>query len=135
MNDSSSRWNEQLNKAIRALVGDESVCPYCGKSHPGVLCPRIAGIQFYPDGQLKGILLAGEGADGILPPVYALVNEAVQRHLAITPFANQLVAATALHQGKLVEMPTGEGKTLAAVFPAVLNALTGRGVHILTAND
>ncbi len=84
---------------------------------------------------LKRSVLRGECCDAILPQVYALVNEAAQRQLTITPYSNQLVAGIALHQGKVVEMPTGEGKTLAAVFPAVLNALSGQGVHVLTAND
>lgn len=71
----------------------------------------------------------------ILPEVFALVYEAVYRALGYYPFPEQIITGIALSAGKLVEMQTGEGKTLAAVFPAVLRALTGKGVHILTFND
>jgi preprotein translocase subunit SecA len=73
--------------------------------------------------------------DELLVEVFALVREASERALKMRPFDVQVMAAVALHQGKLVEMQTGEGKTLAAVLPACLNALAGRGVHILTFND
>lgn len=83
----------------------------------------------------KRQLAEGARLDYLLPPVYAVVMEAIRRRLGIEPFDTQLLAAIAMHEGKLVEMNTGEGKTLAAVFPAVLNAMAGQGVHILTAND
>ncbi|HSI76677.1 MAG TPA: DEAD/DEAH box helicase [Lunatimonas sp.] len=73
--------------------------------------------------------------DDILPYVYAAVKEVIKRKLKITPFEAQLIGAIALHEGKVIEMQTGEGKTLTAVFPAILNALTEKGVHILTYND
>lgn len=73
--------------------------------------------------------------DGLLPEVYALTREACARVLGLRPFDVQVMAAIALHQGKLAQLATGEGKTLVAVLPAALNALTGRGVHVLTAND
>jgi preprotein translocase subunit SecA len=73
--------------------------------------------------------------DSLLPEAYALVKEAVHRVLTLQAFDEQLMAAVAIHQGKLAEMQTGEGKTLAAVFPAYLNALSGCGVHVLTFND
>lgn len=76
-----------------------------------------------------------EHLDFLLPEVFALVKETCIRQLGLVPFEVQLMAAIALHEGKLVEMQTGEGKTLAAVFPALLHALTGKGVHILTFND
>ncbi|KAA3633668.1 MAG: accessory Sec system translocase SecA2 [Bacteroidetes bacterium] len=85
--------------------------------------------------ELKSRALKKESLGDLLPEVYALTKEACIRQLGLTPYQVQLQAAIALHQGKLVEMQTGEGKTLAAVFPAVLNALTGQGVHILTFND
>jgi preprotein translocase subunit SecA len=66
---------------------------------------------------------------------YALVAEACRRILRLSPFDNQILAGIAMHQGKLVELPTGEGKTLVAVFTAYLNALSGQGVHVFTAND
>lgn len=77
----------------------------------------------------------GETLDDLLSETYALVRETVQRVLHLQPFDVQLIGGIVLHQGKLAEMQTGEGKTLTAVFPAYLNALTGQGVHILTFND
>ena len=78
---------------------------------------------------------AGEAADALLPECFALVAESAERCLGERPYPQQLLAGIALHQGKLVEMATGEGKTLTAVAPVVLNALGGRGVHVLTYND
>jgi preprotein translocase subunit SecA len=77
----------------------------------------------------------GEPPAKLLVEAYALVREACRRVLGLRPFDVQVMAAAAMHQGKLAEMQTGEGKTLTAVFPAYLNALSGRGVHIMTAND
>ena len=73
--------------------------------------------------------------DELLVDVFAAVAEASGRVLGLRPFDVQILAGMAMHQGRIAEMQTGEGKTLAAVFPAVLNALTGDGVHILTVND
>ncbi|MBI4768273.1 MAG: accessory Sec system translocase SecA2 [Deltaproteobacteria bacterium] len=73
--------------------------------------------------------------DDLLIEAYALVTEVVQRVLGIKPFDIQIIGGIVLHQGKLAEMQTGEGKTLTAVFPAYLNALSGKGVHVLTFND
>ena len=78
---------------------------------------------------------AGEPRETLRVPFYALVREAARRALGQRPFDVQLVAALALDDGQVVEMLTGEGKTLTAVMPAALNALTGRGVHVLTFND
>lgn len=71
----------------------------------------------------------------LLPQVFAAVYTAVERALSITPHDAQLLAAAAMAEGRLIELPTGEGKTIAAVFPACLDALTGEGVHVLTFND
>ncbi len=84
---------------------------------------------------LRGRALNGEPLDALLPEVFALTYEACARTLAMRPFDEQLMTGIALHNGNLVQMQTGEGKTLAAVFPVSLNALTGRGVHVFTAND
>jgi preprotein translocase subunit SecA len=73
--------------------------------------------------------------DKLLVEAFALVRESARRVLAMRPFDVQVLAAIAIHQGRLAEMQTGEGKTLAAVLPAYLNALVGRGVHVLTFND
>src|SRR5215218_5897190 len=77
----------------------------------------------------------GRALDGLLPDVFALVREIARRVLGERPYDVQMLAGIALHEGKLVEMQTGEGKTLAAVAPVALNALAGRGVHVLTYND
>ncbi len=77
----------------------------------------------------------GGALDDLLAEAYALACEVSRRVLGLRPFDVQVTAAIAMHQGKLVEMQTGEGKTLVAVLPAYLNALTGRGVHVLTFND
>jgi len=79
--------------------------------------------------------LGGEPAADLLPECFALVREIARRTLGERPYDEQMLAGIALHQGKLVEMQTGEGKTLAAVASVTLNALTGRGVHVLTFND
>jgi len=77
----------------------------------------------------------GRSLGELLPEAYALTREACARALGMRPFDVQMLAAIALHQGKLAQLATGEGKTLVAVMPAALNALAGRGVHVLTAND
>ncbi len=78
---------------------------------------------------------SGTPLEELVVEVYATVREAANRTLGLRPFDVQVVAALALHDGHVVEMQTGEGKTLAAVMPAFLNALTGKGVHVLTFND
>ncbi len=77
----------------------------------------------------------GVPLDDLLVKAFALVREASWRTIRLRPFDVQVIAGIAMQQGKLAEMPTGEGKTLAAVLPAYLNALTGEGVHIHTFND
>ncbi len=77
----------------------------------------------------------GRELDDALPEVFALVREAGRRRLGMRHFDVQLMGGMVLHQGKIAEMATGEGKTLVATLPAVLNGLTGRGVHIVTVND
>lgn len=77
----------------------------------------------------------GTPLNELLTKAYALVREASRRTLVLRPFDVQVMAGIAMHRGRLVEMQTGEGKTLAAVFPAYLNALSGRGVHVHTFND
>ena len=77
----------------------------------------------------------GETLDELLPEAFAVVREASWRVLGMRPFRVQLIGGIVLHQGRIAEMKTGEGKTLVAVLPAYLNALTGEGVHIVTVND
>ena len=83
----------------------------------------------------KDRLANGEDLDDILPDAFAAVREAAWRVLGMKPFRVQLIGGIVLHQGRIAEMKTGEGKTLVAVLPAYLNALTGEGVHIVTVND
>ena len=84
---------------------------------------------------LRARLSAGETTDDILPDAFAVVREADWRVLGKRPFHVQLLGGILLHQGRIAEMKTGEGKTLVATLPAYLNALTGNGVHIVTVND
>jgi preprotein translocase subunit SecA len=85
--------------------------------------------------EFKERLAKGETLDDILPEAFATVREASVRVLGMRPFRVQLVGGVVLHQGRIAEMKTGEGKTLVATLPAYLNALTGKGVHIVTVND
>ena len=86
-------------------------------------------------GEFRARLAAGETTDDILPEAFAAAREAAWRVLGMKPFHVQLIGGIVLHQGRIAEMKTGEGKTLVAVLPAYLNALTGEGVHIVTVND
>ena len=85
--------------------------------------------------EFKSRLKQGETLDDLLPEAFAVVREAAHRVLGLRPYRVQLVGGVVLHQGRIAEMKTGEGKTLVATLPAYLNALTGRGVHIVTVND
>jgi preprotein translocase subunit SecA len=85
--------------------------------------------------ELKAKLAAGAAVDSVLPEAFAVCREASKRVLKMRHFDVQLIGGMVLHQGKIAEMGTGEGKTLMATLPAYLNALTGKGVHIVTVND
>ena len=84
---------------------------------------------------LKERLANGETLDDILPDAFAVVREASKRTLGLRPFDVQLIGGIVLHRGRISEMKTGEGKTLVATMPVYLNALTGKGVHVVTVND
>ena len=84
---------------------------------------------------LKERLKNGETLDNILPDAFAVCREAADRVLGMRPFPVQVLGGIVLHQGRISEMMTGEGKTLVETMPAYLNALTGKGVHIVTVND
>src|SRR3982750_224447 len=103
-----------LEAGMAALSDDEL------KARTGMLKERVAG---------------GESLDDVLPEAFAVVREAGKRTLAMRHFDMQLIGGMALHNGKIAEMRTGEGKTLVATLPAYLNALSGKGVHIVTVND
>ncbi len=85
--------------------------------------------------EFKERLANGETLDDILPEAFATVREASDRVLGLRPYRVQLIGGVVLHQGRIAEMKTGEGKTLVATLPAYLNALAGEGVHIVTVND
>jgi len=86
-------------------------------------------------GYFKEKLEKGAGLNDILVEAFAVVREAARRTLMMRPFDVQVIGGLVLHEGKIAEMKTGEGKTLAATMPVYLNALTGRGVHVITVND
>ncbi|BCG59144.1 preprotein translocase subunit SecA [Paenibacillus sp. URB8-2] len=103
---------------------------------------RKRNLEAWDDGQLQAESLrlqkeakSGTPLDELLVDAYALVCETVKRKLGLHPYNVQIMAAIALHERYLIEQHTGEGKTLSAVMPAYLNALTGKGVHVLTFND
>ncbi len=83
----------------------------------------------------KERLAQGESLDDLLPEAFAAIREAAWRVLGMKPYPVQLIGGIVLHQGRIAEMKTGEGKTLVAILPCYLNALTGRGVHVVTVND
>ncbi|MFY0308353.1 preprotein translocase subunit SecA [Leisingera sp. D0M16] len=85
--------------------------------------------------ELRKRALGGESLDALLPEAFANVREAAKRALGLRAFDTQLMGGVFLHQGNISEMKTGEGKTLVATFPAYLNALTGKGVHVVTVNE
>ncbi len=84
---------------------------------------------------LKGRLEKGETLDDILPDAFAVCREAMWRVIGIKPYPVQVIGGIVLHQGRIAEMKTGEGKTYVAALPSYLNALTGKGVHVVTVND
>src|SRR6266536_1874737 len=101
-----------------------------------------AGMKKLSDGQLRAKTTAfrerleqGETLDDLLPEAFAAVREAAVRVVGMRHFDVQMVGGIVLHKGKIAEMRTGEGKTLVATAPSYLNALTGRGVHVVTVND
>ncbi len=86
-------------------------------------------------GEFKARLSQGETLDELLPEAFAAIREAAWRVLGMKPYPVQVIGGIILHQGRIAEMKTGEGKTLVAILPCYLNALTGRGVHVVTVNE
>ena len=86
-------------------------------------------------GEFKDRLAQGQSLDDLLPEAFAAIREAADRVLGLRPYPVQLIGGIVLHQGRIAEMKTGEGKTLVAILPTYLNALTGKGVHVVTVND
>ena len=86
-------------------------------------------------GALRGRADTGESLEDLMPEVFAVTREAARRTLGMRHFDVQLLGGAVLHRGRIAEMKTGEGKTLVATLAAVLNALSGKGVHVVTVND
>jgi preprotein translocase subunit SecA len=120
----NDRLLKQFNKTVESINALE---PSMEKLSDGELAAKTP--------ELKAKVAAGASVDSILPEAFAVVREASRRVLGMRHFDVQLVGGIALHQGKIAEMRTGEGKTLVATLPSYLNALTGKGVHVVTVND
>ncbi len=120
--------NDRLLKQYRKTVESiNALEPHVEKLSDGELAAKTP--------ELKAKVAAGATLDSILPEAFAVVREASKRVLGMRHFDVQMVGGIALHQGKIAEMRTGEGKTLVATLPSYLNALEGKGVHIVTVND
>jgi preprotein translocase subunit SecA len=132
-----------ITSLVRKIIGSRNE-RYVKSLQP--LVERIGalegGVRELPDdafpvkiSEYKAQVAGGRALDDLIPEVFALVREAGRRALNMRHFDVQLIGGLVLHQGKIAEMKTGEGKTLVATLPVVLNALTGRGVHLITVND
>jgi preprotein translocase subunit SecA len=128
-----------LGKALRAgerkrLERLEEITGYINSLEPEV--QRLSDDELRAKtGEFKGRLERGESLDELLPEAFAVVREAAVRTLGQRHFDVQLMGGIVLHEGKIAEMKTGEGKTLVATLPVYLNALPGKGVHVVTVND
>ncbi|PIT79101.1 preprotein translocase subunit SecA [Limnohabitans sp. JirII-31] len=120
--------NERLLKQYRKTVAQINAL------EPGLEQLSDTALQAKTD-EFKQRVQGGETLDALLPEAYAVVREASKRVMKMRHFDVQLVGGIALHQGKIAEMRTGEGKTLTATLPVYLNALSGQGVHVVTVND
>jgi preprotein translocase subunit SecA len=121
--------NEREVKRLRSLVVQASELEPKMKALPAEEFPRLVA------GWKEQVQKRSRPLDELMPEVFALVREAGVRALGMRHFDVQLLGGAVLHQGKIAEMKTGEGKTLVATLPCVLNALAGRGVHVVTVND
>ncbi len=121
-------YSERQIKKVRPIVDRiESLAPkYSAMSDAEMLAETS---------RFKSMLADGKTLDDILPEAFALVREACDRVLGKRPFNCQLLCGILLHQGRIAEMKTGEGKTIVATMPSYLNALTGKGVHVVTVNE
>lgn len=120
--------NDRLLKQYRKVVAK------IGAFEPSLQALDDAALQA-KTAEFKSRLVAGESLDDIAPEAFAVVREASSRVMKMRHFDAQMMGGLALHQGKIAEMGTGEGKTLTATLPVYLNALTGKGVHVVTVND
>ena len=132
-----------VNSLVTAIVGTKHerdlklLVPLLHKINEKESWAMSLGDEDFPvqTENFKKRLSAGESLDDLLPEAFALVREAARRTLGERPYDVQLLGGIVLHQGKIMELKTGEGKTLASVAPAYLNSLTGKGVHMVTVND
>jgi len=131
---------KKLAQAVFGTTNDRKVAAYA-KRVPAINALE-ADYAKLSDSQLKDLttqfraeLAGGKSIDDLLVPAFAAVREAAKRTLGLRPFDVQLIGGMVLHEGKIAEMKTGEGKTLVATLPVYLNALAGKGVHVVTVND
>ncbi|MCI5565980.1 MAG: preprotein translocase subunit SecA [Clostridiales bacterium] len=117
----------QLKPLLKIADQIDALEPETEKLTDEQLCAKTA--------EFKARYQKGETLDQLLPEAFAVVREASRRTLGMRPFRVQMIGGVVLHQGRIAEMKTGEGKTLTATLPAYLNALTGESVHIVTVND
>ncbi|HTW27980.1 MAG TPA: preprotein translocase subunit SecA [Acetobacteraceae bacterium] len=118
----------------RSLKAYQRRVPQINALEPAMMALDDAGLRAKTD-EFKQKLAAGATLDDVLPEAFAVVREASRRALGLRHFDVQLIGGMVLHEGKIAEMKTGEGKTLVATLPVYLNALNGRGVHVVTVND
>ena len=121
--------NDRMVKAVRPLVAK------IGALEPQFAALSDDGIKAKTAEFQKRVQTGGESLEALLPEAFANCREAARRALGLRAFDVQLMGGIFLHRGNIAEMRTGEGKTLVATFPAYLNALTGKGVHVVTVND
>jgi preprotein translocase subunit SecA len=121
--------NDRMVKSVRPLVAKMNAL------EPEFAALSDEGIVAKTEEFKKRVQEGGESLDALLPEAFANCREAAKRALGLRAFDVQLMGGIFLHQGNIAEMRTGEGKTLVATFPAYLNALTGKGVHVVTVND
>ncbi|HKJ25818.1 MAG TPA: DEAD/DEAH box helicase, partial [Myxococcota bacterium] len=122
-----SQSDREVKKLLPAIERTNALEPEVEKLSDAALAARTVAF--------RERLAGGEPLDDLLPEAFATVREAAKRTLGQRHYDVQMVGGMVLHSGRIAEMKTGEGKTLAATLPAYLNALTGRGVHIVTVND
>jgi preprotein translocase subunit SecA len=118
----------------RALKRYQARVPAISAFEPALAALSDAALQAKTD-EFKAALAAGKTLDDILPEAFAVVREGAKRVMGMRHFDVQMIGGMVLHEGKIAEMKTGEGKTLVATLPVYLNALTGKGVHVVTVND
>ncbi|MDS4020108.1 MAG: preprotein translocase subunit SecA, partial [Candidatus Competibacter sp.] len=131
MNILKAMFGSRNDRVIRRM---RKVADRINTLEPGIAALGDTELRAKTD-EFKSRLAQGETLDALLPEAFAVVREASKRTLEMRHFDVQLIGGIVLHEGKIAEMRTGEGKTLVATLPVYLNALTGNGVHVVTVND